>query len=114
MPFLRFHAVEKSRLDLVGERLISEIVRTLGCPRETVVIEAIDSSFISGHEQFQAYPFVKVEYFKRPLEQQNAVAKIIFEEIEKAVIFLQILPLFSIIIIKFVHSIKCNDYDGSK
>ena len=58
MPFLRFHAVEKSRLDLVGERLISEIVRTLGCPRETVVIEAIDSSFISGHEQFQAYPFV--------------------------------------------------------
>ena len=79
MPFLRFHAVEKSRLDLVGERLISEIVRTLGCPRETVVIEAIDSSFISGHEQFQAYPFVKVEYFKRPLEQQNAVAKIIFE-----------------------------------
>lgn len=29
MPFLRFHAVEKSRLDLVGERLISEIVRTL-------------------------------------------------------------------------------------
>lgn len=79
MPFLRFHAVEKSRLDLVGERLISEIVRTLGCPRETVVIETIDSSFISGHEQFQAYPFVKVEYFKRPLEQQNAVAKIIFE-----------------------------------
>ena len=77
MPFLRFHAVEKSRLDLVGERLISEIVRTLGCPRETVVIETIDSSFISGHEQFQAYPFV--EYFKRPLEQQNAVAKIIFE-----------------------------------
>lgn len=62
MPFLRFHAVEKSRLDLVGERLISEIVRTLGCPRETVVIEAIDSSFISGHEQFQAYLFVKVEY----------------------------------------------------
>lgn len=79
MPFLRFHAVEKSRLDLVGERLTSEIVRTLGCPRETVVIETIDSSFISGHEQFQAYPFVKVEYFKRPLEQQNAVAKIIFE-----------------------------------
>lgn len=35
-------------------------------------------------------------------------------EIEKAVIFLQILPLFSIIIIKFVYSIKCNDYDGSK
>ena len=79
MPFLRFHAVEKSRLDLVGERLISESVRNLGCPRETVVIETIDSSFISGHEQFQAYPFVKVEYFKRPLEQQNAVAKIIFE-----------------------------------
>ncbi|MFR4039989.1 MAG: DUF1904 family protein [Butyricimonas faecalis] len=45
MPFLRFHAVEKSRLDLVGERLISEIVRTLGCPRETVVLEVMNSLF---------------------------------------------------------------------
>ncbi len=79
MPFLRFHAVEKSRLDLVGERLISEIVRTLGCPRETVVLEVIDSSFVSGNDQLQAYPFVKVEYFKRPLEQQNTLARIIFE-----------------------------------
>ena len=79
MPFLRFHAVEKSRLDLVGERLISEIVRTLGCPRETVVLEVMNSSFISGENPSPAYPFVKVEYFKRPLEQQNAVAKIIFE-----------------------------------
>ena len=79
MPFLRFHAVEKSRLDLVGERLISEIVRTLGCPRETVVLEVMNSSFISGENPSPAYPFVKVEYFKRPLEQQNVVAKIIFE-----------------------------------
>ena len=67
-------------MDLVGERLISEIVRTLGCPRETVVIEAIDSLlFLDTSNSSPAYPFVKVEYFKRPLEQQNAVAKIIFE-----------------------------------
>ena len=79
MPFLRFHAVEKSRLDLVGERLISEIVRTLGCPRETVVLEVVNSSFVTGENQSSAYPFVKVEYFKRSLEQQNMVAKIIFE-----------------------------------
>ena len=79
MPFLRFHAVEKSRLDLVGERLISEIVRTLGCPRETVVLEVVNSSFVTVENQSSAYPFVKVEYFKRSLEQQNMVAKIIFE-----------------------------------
>ena len=79
MPFLRFHAVEKSRLDLVGERLISEIVQVLGCPRETVVLEVMNYSFVSGFDQLEAYPFVKVEYFKRPLDQQNAVAKIIYE-----------------------------------
>ena len=51
MPFLRFHAVEKSRLDLVGERLISEIVRTRGCPRETVVLEVVNSSLVTGENQ---------------------------------------------------------------
>ena len=39
----------------------------------------MNSSFISGENPSPAYPFVKVEYFKRPLEQQNVVAKIIFE-----------------------------------
>ncbi|MFR4039988.1 MAG: hypothetical protein ACLTZT_21265 [Butyricimonas faecalis] len=38
-----------------------------------------DEFFISGENPSPAYPFVKVEYFKRPLEQQNVVAKIIFE-----------------------------------
>ena len=32
----------------------------------------------AGSDEFLFY-FVKVEYFKRPLEQQNVVAKIIFE-----------------------------------
>ena len=59
--------------------MISEIVRTLGCPRETVVLEVVNSSFVTGENQSSAYPFVKVEYFKRSLEQQNMVAKIIFE-----------------------------------
>ena len=89
MPFLRFHAVEKSRLDLVGERLISEIVRTLGCPRETVVLEVMNSSFISGENPSPAYPFVKVEYFKRPLEQQNVVAKIGYPESDVYFSFLE-------------------------
>ncbi|MCQ4874902.1 MULTISPECIES: DUF1904 family protein [Odoribacteraceae] len=84
MPFLRFHAIEKDKLARVGERLISGIVSTLGCPRETVVLEVMNSSFVSGDDHLQAYPFVKVEYFKRPVEQQDALAKIIFECLKEA------------------------------
>ena len=84
MPFLRFHAIEKDKLARVGERLISEIVGTLGCPRETVVLEVMNSSFVSGDDHLQAYPFVKVEYFRRPVEQQDALAKIIYECLKEA------------------------------
>lgn len=79
MPFLRFHAIEKEKLARVGERLISEIVNTLGCPRETVVLEVMNSSFVTGDDHLEAYPFVKVEYFERPREQQDAVAEIIYK-----------------------------------
>ena len=73
MPFLRFHAIEKEKLARVGERLISEIVSTLGSPRETVVLEVV-----------QAYPFVKIEYFERPKEQQDALAKIVYQSLQEA------------------------------
>ena len=53
MPFLRFHAVEQKRLERVGEQLVSEIVKTLGCPRETVVLEVMNSSFVSGADKIQ-------------------------------------------------------------
>ena len=79
MPFLRFHAIEKEKLARVSERLISEIVNTLGCPRETVVLEVMTSSFVTGNDHLEAYPFVKVEYFERPKEQQDAVAEIIYK-----------------------------------
>ena len=79
MPFLRFHAIEKEKLARVSERLISEIVNTLGCPRETVVLEVMNSSFVTGNDHLEAYPFVKVEYFERPKEQQDAVAEIIYK-----------------------------------
>lgn len=84
MPFLRFHAIEKEKLARVGERLISEIVDTLGCPRETVVLEVINSSFVTGDDHIQAYPFVKVEYFERPREQQDALAKIVYQSLQDA------------------------------
>lgn len=78
MPFLRFHAVEKEKLDSVGDKLIGGIVETLGCPRETVVLEVINSAFITGSDGVEAYPFVKVEYFERPREQQDALARVIY------------------------------------
>ena len=84
MPFLRFHAIEKEKLARVGERLISEIVSTLGSPRETVVLEVVHSSFVSGDEHLQAYPFVKIEYFERPKEQQDALAKIVYQSLQEA------------------------------
>lgn len=50
MPFLRFHAIEQEKLAHVGEKLVSGIVEVLGCPRETVVLEVMNSSFVSGND----------------------------------------------------------------
>lgn len=79
MPFLRFHVVEQKRLERVGERLISEIVNTLGCPRETVVLEVMNSSFVSGADKIQPYAFVEVLYFERPSEQQDKIVQILYD-----------------------------------
>ncbi|KIO43449.1 MULTISPECIES: DUF1904 family protein [Porphyromonadaceae] len=84
MPFLRFHAVEQKRLERVGEQLVSEIVKTLGCPRETVVLEVMNSSFVSGADKIQPYAFVEVLYFERPPEQQDKIAQILYDCLREA------------------------------
>ena len=70
MPFLRFHAVEKSRLDLVGERLISEIVRTLGCPRETVVFE---TTHVFTRNEIEARNEIKWETYTKKVQVEARI-----------------------------------------
>lgn len=84
MPFFRFHCVDRERLAPVSGRMIDQIVEAVGCPREHIVLEVISSDYIFDGEIQAGWPFVEVSWFKRPLQQQDAVAKIVNNVLKEA------------------------------
>lgn len=80
MPFFRFHFIEEARLAVIGRQMASRIQEVVGCPRDHIVLEVI-RSVIVGDEGITSgdWPWVEVDYFERPREVQEAVAKIISE-----------------------------------
>lgn len=80
MPFFRFHFVEDVRLAVVSRQLTDRIQGAVGCPREHIVLEVI-RSVVVGDEGIVGsdWPIVEVDYFERPKEVQDTVAKIISE-----------------------------------
>lgn len=84
MPFLRFHETDRMRLLEVSREMTDKIQEALGCPREHIVLELInservwDGQFIAGE-----WPFVEVWWFERPLDVQNQVAQIIYACLKK-------------------------------
>ncbi len=86
MPFFRFHFVETSKLANVSQQMADRIQQVIGCPREHIVFESVNSNVIH-HTTIKGeneWPFVEVEYFERPKEIQDAVAQIIYEFLEVA------------------------------
>ncbi|MEG0795237.1 MAG: DUF1904 family protein [Odoribacter sp.] len=81
MPFFRFHFVEASRMAGVSRKLANRIQEVVGCPPEHIVLELIHSSVVEDVtiKSGKDWPFVEVDYFERPREIQEAVAKIIYE-----------------------------------
>lgn len=86
MPFFRFHFVEDGRLAKVGKRMTDRIQKAVGCPRDHIVIENIHSVFISDGEikNTNNWPLVEVDYFERPRDVQEKLAKVIYEELRAA------------------------------
>lgn len=85
MPFFRFHFVEASELAIIGRKLTDELQVAIGCPREHIVLEVIHSTAVESGEAVNSvqWPFIEVDYFERPKEIQDAVAKIIYDNLKE-------------------------------
>lgn len=80
MPFLRFHFVEASRLAGVSRQMTDRVQQAIGCPREHIVLEILHSCVVADAQiKHGEWPLVEIDYFERPREVQDAVAKIIYE-----------------------------------
>lgn len=86
MPFFRFHFVDESRLAEVGSEMTDRLQEAIGCPRDHIVVENVHSSFIDGGEvkATNGWPFVEVDYFPRPREVQERVARVLYESLKDA------------------------------
>ena len=86
MPFFYFHFVEASRLAGVSRQMGTRIQQAIGCPREHIVFELIHSSVVEENvvKNGNDWPYIEVDYFERPREVQEEVAKIIYECLKSA------------------------------
>lgn len=86
MPFFRFHFVEASKLAKVGRKLTDSLQAAIGCPREHIVLELIHSSVVENTaiRDSNGWPFVEVDYFERPGDVRDAVARIVYECLTEA------------------------------
>ncbi|WP_434996979.1 DUF1904 domain-containing protein [Vibrio scophthalmi] len=81
MPHLRFRAVEPQTVQTLSKSLIDELQPHMNCPREDFTFEYIYTTFYHEGEVNPAYPFVEVLWFDRGQETQDAVAKIITDQV---------------------------------
>lgn len=81
MPFFKFHFVEAARMAGVSRQMGDRIQQTIGCPREHIVFELIHSSVVEDMtiKSGNGWPYVEVDYFERPREVQEEVARILYE-----------------------------------
>lgn len=85
MPFFRFHFTDPAQLLPVSREMTEELQRAIGCPREHIVLETIHSDVMNeGKLQAGAWPFIEVDYFERPRDVQDRVAKIVTAALRKA------------------------------
>ncbi|EGU49329.1 hypothetical protein VII00023_09840 [Vibrio ichthyoenteri ATCC 700023] len=81
MPHLRFRAVEPQTVQTLSKSLIDELQPHMNCPREDFTFEYIYTTFYHEGEVSPAYPFVEVLWFDRGQETQDAVAKIVTDQV---------------------------------
>lgn len=85
MPFFRFYATDRMKLAEVSERLTDRIQAVIGCPREHIVLEWIHAERVcKGRFVSDGWPYVEVSWFKRPLEVQERVARIVSATLREA------------------------------
>lgn len=81
MPHFRFRAVEPQMVQALSKPLIDDLQSYMDCPREDFTFEYVYTTFYHEGEVNAAYPFVEVLWFDRGQDKQDAVAKIVTEQV---------------------------------
>lgn len=85
MPFFRFHFTDPMKLMIVSREMTDRLQEVIGCPREHIVLEVIHSDLVGDGEILEgSWPLVEVDYFERPIEIQDQVARIVATALQEA------------------------------
>lgn len=79
MPQIKIRGVEPEKVCTISTKMVDELEKIVGCPRDYFTIECIPSTFIKNGRIDEGYPFVEVVWFDRGQETQDKVAKTITE-----------------------------------
>lgn len=78
MPHIIYKAMDIEDVKKIEQPIIQEMSKIMNCPPDHFTTEWMPTVFLShGIENAGGYPFVTINWFKRPIEQQAEVAKIV-------------------------------------
>jgi len=84
MPHIIYKGIGIEEVKRIEQPIICAISEIVNCPVEHFTTEWMHTLFIShGIENNGGYPFVTINWFKRPQEMQNEVAKVVTEFVMK-------------------------------
>lgn len=81
MPHIRIRGMEKKEIKNISTKLIDDLEKIIGCPRDYFTIEYINTTFIVDGKEDGGYPFIDVLWFDRGEEIRNQVAKSITNQV---------------------------------
>lgn len=82
MPRIRFKGIKKEKIEKFSSRLIDDLQKIIGCPREYFVVEISRDEFISHTETIEETPFVEILLFDRGDEVEQKIVTVVDELIK--------------------------------
>ncbi|MCY6372696.1 DUF1904 domain-containing protein [Clostridium ganghwense] len=82
MPQIKVRGMKVENVCKISKELIDELEKIIGCPRDYLTIEHMNSIFIMDGEKVEGYPFIEVAWFDRGQEIQDEVAKVITKYVQ--------------------------------
>jgi len=77
MPQIKIRGIEPEKICTISTKIVDDLEKIVGCPRDYFTIECISSTFIKNGKIVIPNPFVEVVWFDRGQETQDKVAKTI-------------------------------------
>lgn len=97
MPHIRFRAITSDQAKKLSQDLLPILATAIPAKEDTFTFELVNTEFFSKGEKSEAYPQVEVNWFERPQELQDQVAKIITDQVKALTKAEDILVTFNIL-----------------